>query len=307
MWFKNLIVYRLPDGWSMAAADLEDKMRGRTLQPCGSFDMQSRGWVAPGPGPGLVHALNGHFLIALGVEQKLLPGSIIKQVAAERAVLLEEQQGYPVGRRQMRELRERVTEELRARALSRRRITRAWIDPTNGWFVVDAAGAPRAEELVETLRDTLGTLPVVMLETERSPQAAMAAWLMLGDAPLRFAIDQDLELQSIDKTKATVRYARHPLDGKEIQAHLNAGKYATRLGLTWNDRVAFVLTEKMELKRIQFLEMIKEAPGGEEKEKESAEEQFDIDFILMAGELGQLLSDIQAALGGAPAQQAAAA
>lgn len=307
MWFKNLIVYRLPEGWSMAAADLEDKMRGRTLQPCGSFDMQSRGWVAPGPGPGLVHALNGHFLIALGVEQKLLPGSIIKQVAAERAVLLEEQQGYPVGRRQMRELRERVTEELRARALSRRRVTRAWIDPANGWFVVDAAGAPRAEELVETLRDTLGTLPVVMLETERSPQAAMAAWLMLGDAPLRFAIDQDLELQSIDKTKATVRYARHPLDGKEIQAHLNAGKYATRLGLAWNDRVAFVLTEKLELKRIQFLEMMKEAPGGEEKEKESAEEQFDIDFILMAGELGQLLSDIQAALGGAPAQQAAAA
>lgn len=307
MWFKNLIVYRLPEGWSMAAADLEDKMRGRTLQPCGSFDMQSRGWVAPGPGPGLVHALNGHFLIALGVEQKLLPGSIIKQVAAERAVLLEEQQGYPVGRRQMRELRERVTEELRARALSRRRVTRAWIDPVNGWFVVDAAGAPRAEELVETLRDTLGTLPVVMLETERSPQAAMAAWLMLGDAPLRFAIDQDLELQSIDKTKATVRYARHPLDGKEIQAHLNAGKYATRLGLAWNDRVAFVLTEKLELKRIQFLEMMKEAPGGEEKEKESAEEQFDIDFILMAGELGQLLSDIQAALGGAPAQQAAAA
>jgi len=207
----------------------------------------------------------------------------------------------------MRELRERVTEELRARALSRRRVTRAWIDPANGWFVVDAAGAPRAEELVETLRDTLGTLPVVMLETERSPQAAMAAWLMLGDAPLRFAIDQDLELQSIDKTKATVRYARHPLDGKEIQAHLNAGKYATRLGLAWNDRVAFVLTEKLELKRIQFLEMMKEAPGGEEKEKESAEEQFDIDFILMAGELGQLLSDIQAALGGAPAQQAAAA
>jgi DNA recombination-dependent growth factor C len=32
----------------------------------------------------------------------------------------------------MRDLKMRVTEELRARALSRRRMTRAWIDPISG-------------------------------------------------------------------------------------------------------------------------------------------------------------------------------
>ena len=306
MWFKNLIIYRLPDGWSVSAAELEDKLSGRTLQPCGSYDMESRGWVSPSPAQRLVHVTNGQYLIALGVEQKLLPGSIIKQVALERAVLLEEQQGYPVGRRQMRELKERVTDELRARALTRRRITRAWIDPQNGWFVVDAAGAPRAEELVETLRDTLGTLPVEFLETERSPHASMAAWLMLGDAPLRFVIDQDLELQTVDKTKATVRYVRHTLDGKDIQAHISSGKYATRLGLTWNDRIAFVLTDKLQLKRVQFLEMSKDKAEGE-GESQSADEQFEVDFMLMASELAQMLSDVREALGGEPKQQQAAA
>ena len=54
-------------------------------------------------------------------------------------------------------------------ARSRRRITRAWIDPEHGWLVVDAAGAARAEELIETLRDTLGSLAVQLVETERSP------------------------------------------------------------------------------------------------------------------------------------------
>lgn len=304
MFFKNLIIYRLPDGWNVSAAELEDKLSNRTLQPCGSFDMQSRGWVAPSPVPRLVHSINGHHLIALGMEQKLLPGSIVKQVATERAVLLEEQQGYPVGRRQMRELRERVTEELRARALVRRSMTRAWIDPANGWFIVDAAGAPRAETLVETLRDTLGTLPVQFLETERSPHASMGAWLMLGDAPLRFVIDQDLELQSIDKNKATVRYARHPLEGREIQAHISGGKFVTRLGLTWNDRISFVLTDKLQLKRVQFLNIEKDKADGE---TQSAEDLFDIDFMLMTGELSQMLGDVREALGGEPAQQAAAA
>jgi recombination associated protein RdgC len=205
----------------------------------------------------------------------------------------------------MRELRERVTEELRARALTRRRVTRAWIDPTNGWFVVDAAGASRAEELVETLRDTLGSLPVQFLETDRSPAVAMAAWLVLGDAPLRFVIDQDLELQSSDQTKATVRYVRHPLEGKEIQQHISGGKYATRLGLTWNDRISFVLTDKLQVKRLEFLEMSKDNTEGE---SQSEEEQFEVDFMLMSGELTQLLADLSEALGGdisARAQQAA--
>ena len=45
MWFKNLVVYRLPADWSVAPAELEEKLAQRSLQPCGSFDMQSRGWV----------------------------------------------------------------------------------------------------------------------------------------------------------------------------------------------------------------------------------------------------------------------
>src|ERR1043165_6730537 len=192
MWFKNLLVYRLPADWSVAAAELEEKLALRALQPCGTFDMLSRGWVHSSPAQRFVHTTHGQHMIALGVEHKLLPASIVRQVAGDRAKVIEEQQGFPVGRRQMRELKERVLEELRARALTRRRTTRAWIDPVHGWLVVDAAGAPRADELIETLRDTLGSLAVLLLETERSPSAAMGAWLALGDAPLRFTIDQDL-------------------------------------------------------------------------------------------------------------------
>lgn len=306
MWFKNLVVYRLGAEWTISAAELEDRCAQRALQPCGAFDMQTRGWVHSSAAKRYVHTTNGQHLIALGVEQKLLPASIIRQVASERAVELEQQQGYPVGRRQMRELKERVTEELRARALTRRTMTRAWIDPANGWFVVDAAGDARAEAVVETLRETLGgSLPVQFLDVERSPQTAMAAWLMLGDAPLKFTIDQDLELQSVDKTKATIRYARFPLDGKEIRTHLQSGMYATRLGLTWNDRIAFVLTEKLQLKRIEFLGVSKEKP--EEGTEISAEEQFDMDFALMSGELSRMLAELAQALGGETAKQAAAA
>lgn len=304
MFFRNLVVHRLPADDMPPAPELEERLAQRTLQPCGPFDMASRGWVAPAAGSArLVYTVGLQHLIALGVDQKLLPASVIRQVTTERAAVLAIEQGFPVGRRQMRDLRLRVTEELRSRALTKRRMTRAWIDPRNGWLVVDAAGAARAEEFVEALRDTLGSFAVQRLEAECSPQASMALWLRQGDAPLRFTIEQDLELQAPDRTKAVIRYTRYPLESREILAHLSAGLCATRLGLTWNDRVSFILTEKLQLKRIEFLEMKKDAADGGEAD---AAEQFDIDFAVMAGELAALLSDLTQALGEARPQAEAA-
>jgi recombination associated protein RdgC len=304
MWFKNLALYRLPADWNVSAAELEEKLGQRALQPCSPLEMLSRGWIAPAPTGRMLHTVNGQHLIALGVEQKLLPASIIRQETAARAEVLADSQGFPVGRRQMRDLKMRVTEELRARALTKRRATRAWIDPINGWFVIDAGSAGKAEEVVEALRDVLGTFAVQFVETQRTPHTSMAAWLTHGDAPSPFGIEQDLELQTADPNKATVRYVRHPLDGKEIKAHLAGGKYPTRLGLTWNGRIAFVLTEKLLIKRVEFLEMTKDSADGEEINKD---EQFDIDFTVMAGELAKLLDDLVQVLGGDTAHQETAA
>jgi len=304
MWFKNLIIYRLPADWSLSAPELEARLEKHALQPCGPFDMLSRGWVAPAESGRLVHTVNQQHLIALGVNQKLLPASIIRQEAAMRAQALQQSQGFPVGRRQMRELKMRVSEELRARALTRRRTTRAWIDPAGGWCVIDAASMGKAEELTEALRDALDSFAVQPLQTRRSAHTSMAAWVAQGDAPGRFAIDQDLELQTADKSKALIRYMRHPLEGAEIRAHLSAGKYPTRLGLTWNGRIAIVLTDKLQVKRVQFLEMTREA--AEESEIEAGE-QFDIDFTLMCGELAKLLDDLIQSLGGESATEQAAA
>jgi recombination associated protein RdgC len=294
MLFKNLVFHRLPADWALGAADLEMHLAGRTLQPCGPFEMNSRGWVPVTSGGRLLHIVNQQYLLALGDNQRLLPGSIIRQVAAERAETLAEEQGFPVGRKQMRDLRARVADELRPRALTRRRVTRAWIDPGAGWFAVDAPGIARAESVVEILGDTLGSFVPSAITTERSPHAAMTSWLMRGEAPARFSIDDDLELRAADKSKTIIRYTRHPLDGKEIQAHLGSGKYPARLGLTWNDRVSFVLTDKLQVKRLEFLEMNTDATDGDTVDPA---EQFDIDFAVMAGELASLLKDLTQALG----------
>lgn len=75
----------------------------------------------------------------------------------------------------------------------------------------------------------------------------------------------------------------------------------TRLALTYDDRVSFVLTEKTEIKRLDFLDVIKEKV--DESGAEDAQALFDTGFALMTGELQRLLPAVVAALGGELATQ----
>jgi len=296
--FKNLQIYRLPAPWGIDLAKLEEQLARGPFVKCPSNQPMSRGWVSPRRDGALVYSLGGQWMLALSTEQRLLPSSVVNEEVKERAEAMEAQQGYAPGRKQLKELRERVTEELMPRAFTKKQTTFVWIDPVNGWFVVDASGPAKAEDAIEHLRHCLDEFPLKPLHTQISPQSAMADWLAGGDAPAGFTIDRDCDLKSAGEEKAAVRYVRHPLGDEvsgEIKAHLAAGKLPTKLALTWDDRISFVMTEKFEIKRLTFLDILKEAA---EKAAEHADEQFDADFALMTGELQRMLPAVISALGG---------
>lgn len=294
MWFKNILIYRLPSDCTITAATLQEKLALKPLQPCSGLDKQSRGWVSCRGDDRLIHVANQQILFALGVEQKLLPAAIINRFVKERAADIEVQRGYKIGRKELKNLKEAITEELLPRAFAIQRATCAWLDPIHGRLIIDAASPAKAEELLEQLNKTLDDLPVKPLHTQLSPVAAMTDWLA-GDAPPGFTIDRELELRATGESKATVRYANHALEGEEILAHIASGKRATRLGMTWNDRISFVLTEQLHIKRLEFLDIIKEESATL---AETDDEIFELDFTLMTGELAKMLSDLTEALGG---------
>ena len=295
MWFKNIFIYRLPADYKITATALQEKLALKPLMPCSGLDKQSRGWVSCRGDDRLVHVANKQILFALGVEQKLLPATIINRFSKERAADIEAQQGFKLGRKAMKDLKQAVTDELLPRAFALQRTTYAWLDLANGRLIIEAASSPKAEELLEHLGKTVDNFPVQLLQTELSPVAAMTDWLASENAPAGFTIDRELELRSSDENKATVRYANHVLEGKEILGHISAGKRVTRLGLTWNDRISFVLNEHLQLKRIDFLEIIKEESS---KVANDEDEMFELDFTLMTGELAKLLTSLTDALGG---------
>ncbi|MDT0496241.1 recombination-associated protein RdgC [Algiphilus sp. W345] len=295
MWFKNLTLFDLEDEWTLPPAQLEERLAKHPLQPCAAMALESLGWLSPRDNGALVEHQEKHFLITLGHEQKLLPSSVINDVAKEKAEEFEAARGFKPGRKQMRDFKERATVELLPRAFARRRKVHAWVDTGNKRIVVDASSLARAEIVIEQLRDALGHLAVVPPYVDPSPRSTLTQWLEAGRAPQPFALGDECELTTTDNEKSVVRYLRHSLDSEQIQRHLKEGMSVSRLGLQWRDRLSLVVDEKLQLKRVAFLEVDETAEADNELD---ADQQFEADFAVMTGELSQLLNDLFVAFGG---------
>lgn len=295
MWFKNLQIHRLPAPWSVTAEQIEQWLAPHAFQPGSSIEMQRHGWASPRDDGALVYSTHRQMLLVFRSEKKLLPASVVNQVTKARAQEVEEQQGFKPGRKQLRELKEQVTDELLPRAFSIRRDTRVWIDTVNGWLVIDAAAQAVADDVRALLIKSIDQLPLASVRVVESPVAAMTGWLISGEAPAGFTLDQDTELRSSGEGNATVRYVGHALDADDMRRHIEAGKQCMRLAMTWNDRVSFVLTPSLIVKRVKPLDVVKEAA---DPAAQNDDERFESDVTLMAGELGRMLADLVDALGG---------
>lgn len=291
--FANLIIYRIAPQWSATLDQVEQALAKAPFAECGATQEKSAGWIPPrGEAHGaLAEAVSGQWMLRFMAETKVLPGGALARKVKEKAARIEQETGRKPGKKETRELKDEVRLDLLPMALTKQTSMWVWIDPASRLLVLDCPSQGRADEVVTLLVEALPGLSVSLIETKTSPQAAMAHWLKEQEPPVGFTVDRECELKSADECKAVVRYARHPLDIEEVQAHIDAGKLPTRLALTWDDRVSFVLTRDLQLRKVQFLDTVFEGTKADEGG-------FDVDAAIATGELRKLIPDLVTALDG---------
>ena len=288
------MVYRIGEGWRPSLAQIEQALDAERFVPCGASQDKAIGWTEPrgeAHGP-LIEAVNGHRILKLKIETKGVPSAVVARKAKERSAQIEMTEGRKPGKKEMKDIKEDVKMSLMPMAFSKESSVLVWIDPATHLMVMDAGSQAKADEVVTMLVKSFAGLSLTLINTQISPQAAMASWLMTQELPVAFSVDRECELKAADESKSVVRYVRHPLDTDEVKQHVQGGKLPTRLALTWQGRVSFSLTEALQLKKITFLEGVFEATSAEK------DEGFDADVALATGELCQLLPDLFEALGG---------
>lgn len=297
IWFRNLQVYRLAAGFPLVADDFQTALAKRPFVPCGSMDMDSSGWVPPVRHEADTFALarQGAILVSLKHEEKVLPAAVIKNELDNRVQQIEATEARKLGRKEQRELKDRIIEELTPRAFTRSRIQRALIDLETGLVIVDAPTAAKAEFLLSTLRETLGSLPTRLIDTEISPAAAMTDWVR-NESPDGFSLGQSSFLKVPGDEGAKAKLDKQVLDSDEVHKHLDSGKIVSKLALCFGERLTFSLTEALEIKSMAMLDVLKDELKDMDAETQDALAESQI--ALLIGELRGFIPALLQSLGG---------
>lgn len=288
--FKNIRLYKLA-GALPPNRELAEKLAEHPLMSCAGMSLESWGIVRADYLPSMANYL----LITVGSEHKTIPASAVRKLADEKAVALEDFQGYKPGKHQRRALKEAAITELLPRAIAKERHTRIWIQRETGIIYVDASTASRAESCLEYLRRTLDSFPVAMLETENSAQSFMTMGLANNcDFGGFFDVGSQAHLSSSGAEAATVRYTNHALGDSEIAAHIKSGKTVKRVGLIYGEIIAFVLAEPLCIMGVKRLDIDRQP----EREYENEADEFEADVALATSAMHGLVSALISVLGG---------
>lgn len=290
---QNMIIYRIAESWQGDLQVLEDALQKTVFAECGATQERSVGWVPPrGEQHGaLAESVAGQWVMRFMSETKLLPASVINRKVNEKVEHIEKTEGRKPGSKEKKELKDEAKLDLLPMAFTKQGAMWVWIDPQARTLVLDTSAQGRADEIVTLLVEGLPGFAVALVDTQTSPQAAMAHWLMTQEPPTGFTIDRACELKAADESQAIVRYARHPLDIDQIREHVEHGKMPTRLAMTWDDRVSFVLTEGLQIRKIALLDAVIDSKSADDGG-------FDTDVTIATGELSRLIPDLIEALGG---------
>ncbi len=290
--FKNMIVYRIAAQWEGSLEQLEEALQKTPFVPCGATQEKSIGWVPPrGEEHGaLAESVGGQWMLRFMSESKMLPASVLNRKVQEKADAIEKEFGRKPGKKEKRDLKDEAKLDLLPMAFTKQSSMWVWIDPQAKFLVLDTGAQGKADEVVTLLVESLQGFGVALLDTQTSAQAAMAHWLLTQEAPAGFSIDRECELKAADESKAVVRYARHPLDIEEVRLHVQQGKLPTKLAMTYDDRVSFILADSLQIKKIAFLDAVLDQAGDEGG--------FDTDVAIATGELSKLIPELIEALGG---------
>ena len=299
MWFKNLQLFQLNNAISLDTGKLEDQLEAFRFQPCKSVETYRLGWVPPAAtAVQLHHACGDAVLLCLRRQEKVIPAAVVNETLQERVEELELKESRHVGRKEKLSIKEEILSELTPRAFVRSSFTWGYIAPSDNLVIVDAASSKKADEFLDLLRQTLGSLPVVPLNTAHSPASVMTQWLQdAASRPQGLELDGQCELRSDLEEGSVIRCKQQELDADEILGHLETGKQVVKLAVNWQDKLQFILQDDLILKRLRFGdELLDEARDSYADEDPMT--RLDTDFSLMTLELKRFIPTLTEWLGG---------
>ncbi|WP_348626415.1 recombination-associated protein RdgC [Salinicola sp. CPA57] len=297
MFFKYAILYKVHQA-AVAVEELEAALAEFAFRPVSPREARRVGWTTPAGRSSEIraHAINGHYLLAMLRQERLLPAAVINDEVDDRCAAREQAEGQPVSRREKQLIKEAVLEELLPQAFTRTQRIELWWDTQRGTIAVNASSRKRAEEVLDLLRQTLGSLKVTPLATKTPPARVMTQWLVdPGTRPQWLTLGGIVELRAAEDD-GVFRARQVDLDSEEVQTLVENGRQATQMSIGNDSRARFVLTDDLAIKSLTFDDALLDQASSVETESEAA--RVDADFAIMTDVFRDVIAQLIDALGG---------
>ena len=139
------------------------------------------------------------------------------------------------------------------------------------------------------LREAFSTFPAKLLAPHAMVDEKMTSWLKDATTlPKRFAFGSETTLKSTDEDGGVIRASKEDLTSEEIAVHLEAGKVATEIGLSFDESLELTLTSDLALKKLKPTDIYLEKNLPEKSDDETADAQA---LLVLQGELLSELCD----------------
>ena len=291
IFFKYAIVYECSN--TEVLNNISNELLQKIIfKPCGSIDTVKGGFVSPVDNPDeLMLNVQGQMLLKYKTEQKILPDPVIKQAHIEKINKQEQALSRKLLKAEKASLKDEVLIELIPRAFSKYNYYWFWIDTENKRIVVDCSSFKQAEDILAMLRKELGALALTPLSIDKPLEQIMTIWVKEKLKFPPFILGDQAELKDPLEGNGIINCKNQEITSDEMRVHFDSGKWITKLKISDERGVNFIVHSDLTFKRIKFDASIldeNEDIGSEEFDK-----RLEADFFLMSKTLSNSINDIK--------------
>ena len=294
IWFKNAIIYQLNNDTLLNKDTIEKAIKSTPFTPCGNLDTSKTGWVSPyndNNNEDYIVDMQGHLLLRIKKESKILPAPVIKQALLEKIDKQEQALSRKLTKNEKATLKDEVMIDLMPRAFSKYNHYWLWIDTHNKRIIIDCSSFKQAEDILAILRKQLGALALTPLSIDTPLEQVMTTWVKekLNFAP--FLLGDQAELKDPLEGNGIISCKNQDITSDEMLIHFDSGKWITKIKIIDERGVNFSICNDYTFKKIKFDSSVLDENADfciDEYDKK-----LEADFFIMANVLSKTIEDIK--------------
>lgn len=291
---KNLTVYRSPTGWIPKLNKLDANLS--------SPEKIGYSWKVIRNGAPFITVGDNIFLVC-EKQEKLLPVSVINRELMSRCDNIEQLQGYKVGKKQKRDLKDQIITGLLTKAFTTSKLVNVWINTKENILCIETTSDSVAHDVYMRLAKDIDYRGHRMV-TEKSVDRFMSNMILADDSCIdNFSLGRSCVIHGAESNTKKITYKNESLDTGVVSNYVIQGKRPVKLEIALGtDECFFTIDSKFVISKIILKDIVENR-----SEFDTDDDYFDNELTIRSGQCLKIINELIGTLGEVSEQQSEAA